>query len=372
MLLSLSFSGHAKGIPVQPGTIGVIGSGNSARALCAYLSSQGYPVWIYARNPDRIAVVRRTGRIRAIGMLDGSFPVEEVTDDLERFASACSTVFIASVTTAYADIAAMLAPYLRAEHLLVLFSGKLCGSLEVTEVLKTHRARSTSVIETDSLFVCRAQDDSGIWIGGLKSWTLLSSPQRSMTEVLAPRLLRFFPGLERAQNLIQRGLTDFGALAHAVISIANLGTIERRQPLLFYYEGLSAKTVVLLEQMEREFQQVANAYETSLISMAELLNRYYGCRTENLLEAMRSVAPYRNVYAPLEIDHRVLQEDTASTLVPLQGLALKAGIATPMIDAVVNIISVLFGEELISKGRHLGKLGWAQLTRREIVQWMHA
>jgi opine dehydrogenase len=357
---------------MQRGTIGVIGSGNSARALGAYLSSQGYPVWIYARNLERIAAVRRTGQIRAVGMLEGSFPVEEVTDDLERFAAACSTIFVASVTTAYTDIAELLAPYLHADHLLVLFSGKLCGSLEVAEVLRARRARSTAVIETDSLFVCRAQDDYGIWIGGLKSWTLLSAPQRSMTEVLAPRLLRFFPNLERAQNLIQRGLTDFGALAHAVISIANLGSIERRQPLRFYCDGLSSRTVVLLEQMEREFQQVANAYETPLISMAELLNRYYGCRTESLLEAMRSVSPYQNVYAPLELDHRVLQEDTASTLVPLQALAIKAGIATPMIDAVVNIMSVLFGESVVAQGRHLGKLGWARLTRSEIVQWMHS
>lgn len=119
------------------------------------------------------------------------------------------------------------------------------------------------------------------------------SSQRSGTELLAPRLLRIFPGLERAQNLIQRGLTDFGALAHAVISIANLGTIDRGQPLLFYCEGLSAKAVVLLEQMEREFGRVADAYETTLITMTELLDRYYGCRTESLLEAMRSVVPYQ-------------------------------------------------------------------------------
>lgn len=354
------------------GTIGVIGSGNSARALSAYLSSQGNPIWMYARNPDRIDGVRRTGQIRASGMLEGTFPIEEVTDDLARFAGACSTVFVASVTTAYAEIAARLAPHLRSEHMLVLFSGKLCGSLEVAEVLRAHRARSVAVIETDSLFVCRAQGDAGIWIGGKKGWTLLSSPQRSGTELLAPRLLRFFPGLERAQNLIQRGLTDFGALAHAVISIANLGTIDRRQPLLFYYDGLSAKTIVLLEQMEREFGRVADAYETKLIPMTELLDRYYGCRTESLLEAMRSVIPYQSVYAPAELDHRMLQEDAASTLVPLQALALKAGIATPMIDAVINIISVLFGEDVAVKGRHLGKLGWAHRTRREIVEWMHA
>ncbi len=102
-------------------------------------------------------------------MLEGSFPVEEVTDDLERFAGACSTIFVASVTTAYTDIAALLAPYLHADHLLVLFSGKPCGAWRSREVLRARRARSTAVIETDSLFVCRAQDDYGIWIAGSRA-----------------------------------------------------------------------------------------------------------------------------------------------------------------------------------------------------------
>ncbi len=74
---------------------------------------------------------------------------------------------------------------------------------------------------------------------------------------------------------------------------------------------------------------------------------------------------------PLEPDHRVLQEDTASTLVPAAGPRDQGRwIATPMIDAVINIISVPFGESVVSQGRHLGKLGWSRLTRSEIVQWM--
>lgn len=351
--------------------IGILGSGNSARALAAYLSSQGHSVGICTRDPDKIDTIRSSKSIHATGILEGVFSVAEVTNDPARLADRCSTIFIASVTTAYREIAARLAPFLNRRHFLVLFSGKLCGSLEVAQILRTRGAGEATVIETDSLFDCRACEDSGVWIRGLKKWTFLSCPQRSHTKRHAARLQAFFPGLEEASNVIQRGLTDFGALAHAVISIVNLNKIDRKESILFYYEGLSGRTIVLLEQVEREFRAVAEAYDARLIPMKELLNRYYGCNTESLLAAMTSVPNYRYSYAPTVLDHRFLKEDVASSLVPLQGLARKAGIDTPMIDAIINITSVLGGDNMVSTGRTLERLGLEHMTRREIVDWMH-
>src|SRR5690242_8761099 len=155
-------------------TIGVIGSGNTARALAAYLSKRGHPVCIYTRNPDKIDAIRQRNEIEATGIIEGVFPIEEVTSDPERLAQRCSIIFVATVTTAYHDLATSLAPSLRPHHFLVLFSSKLCGSLEMERALRSQGAPDVTVIETDALFACRARADNGIWIAGLKGWTLLS------------------------------------------------------------------------------------------------------------------------------------------------------------------------------------------------------
>jgi opine dehydrogenase len=350
--------------------IGIIGSGNTARALAAYLSSQGNRICMYTRHPENIEAIRRRRCIEATGTIEGTFPIAEVTSSPERLAETCSIVFVASVTTAYPDVAATLAPFLGDHHVLILFSSKLCGSLEVTYALRRHGVHGVTVIETDALFACRAHEDSGIWIAGLKSWTLLSCPRRSATARHGPLLRRFFPDLEDARNLVQRGLTDFGALAHSVISIINLGKIDRREPLLFYVDGVSDRTVVLLEQMEHEFRAVAEAYGASLLPMKEVLNRYYGCRTGSLLEAMRSVSSYRDIYAPSTLDHRFLWEDISSSLVPLQALAKKAAIEVFMVDAMIHIASVLSGRDLRATGRTLESLGWSDMSHQEIIHWM--
>jgi opine dehydrogenase len=350
--------------------IGIIGAGNSAHALAAYLSSQGHRVTMFARNPAKISKIAASKQIVAVGKVEGTFPINFVTDDYAVLAKHSRTIFLATVTTAYRAVTRALAPHLTSDHAIVAFSSKLCGSLEVQSELLASGVQGVKVIETDALFACRIRDDGAIWIRGFKNWNLYACPTWTETKEYGPLLSRYFPGLEPARNLIQRGLTDFGAVAHAVITLANISRIDRQDEFLFYYEGLSERTVVLLEAMEREFQAVAAAYGTEIISLTDLLNRYYGCETETLYKAMTSVPNYRHSLAPKSLDHRYLQEDVACTLVPVQQLALKAGIKTPMTDSVINLASIIGGQEFSAVGRHLGGLGWDGLTRDQIIAWM--
>lgn len=224
------------------------------------------------------------------------------------------------------------------------------------------RRRPVDVVETDALFAARAWEDEGVVIHGEKKWNLFTGLDRAATERHEERLRGLFPGLERAGCQVQRGLTDFGAVAHATIALANISRIDRAEELLFYREGLSERTVVLMEQVEREFQRVGEAYDAPVPSMVELLDRYYGCEGETLLEAMRSVRVYRDITAPRSLDHRFLREDVSSTLVPLTQLAERAAVPTPMTDALVSLFSTLGGEDYRHTGRTLARLGWDGLT----------
>ncbi|CAM04031.1 NAD/NADP octopine/nopaline dehydrogenase-like protein [Saccharopolyspora erythraea NRRL 2338] len=347
--------------------IGVIGAGGEGLAVTAYLSSIGRMVRLCTRDPARIGGIRRTRSIRATGSLEGRFPVGEVTGDPAHLASHCRVLVVAAITTAYRDIARALAPHLTGDHVVVLFSSKLCGSAEFAEALSREGRHGVDVVETDALFAARPRDTDGVAVLGVKRWNLLSGARRESVTRCAPLLREWFPWVEPARNLIERGLTDFGAVAHAPIALANLGSIERGEELLFYLDGMSDRTVVLLEQAEREFRAVAHAYGADLTPMAQVLDRYYGCRTTCVLDAMRSVEAYQTIPAPESLDHRFLREDIASTLVPLEALAATAGVPTPMISSTINIMSLLSGEQFRDTGRTLHRLGWAELTHDEIL-----
>lgn len=346
--------------------IGVIGAGGEGLAVAAHLSSAGHRVRLCTRNPQRVAGIRGGGEIRATGELAGRFPIAQVTADPAELARRCRVVVIAAITTAYPEIAASLAPHLTADHVIVLFSGKLCGSAEFAAALSGAGAPEVDVVETDALFAARPDGDDGVRVLGTKRWNLVSGATPGAVERSAPIVREWFPWLETATNLVHRGLTDFGAVAHAPIALANLGTIDRGEELLFYLDGVSYRTVALLREVEREFREVATAYGATLMPMPEVLDRYYGCTTTSLLDAMRSAAPYKTILAPGSLDHRFLHEDIASTLVPLEALADEAGVATPMVGSIITVMSTLSGKPFRRSGRTLERLGWADLDHAEI------
>lgn len=354
-------------VPVSTQTVAVVGGGNCAHSLSVHLARRGHAVHLLVRNLDRLPAPARGGSIPAIGHVEGRYELASVGDCPAAALADARTIFVATVATAYLDVARMLAPALRPGHRVVLFSGKFGGCVEFERVLHDLGIRDVLVCETDALFASRVQDDGSIWVRGIKRWNLVSAPRRSQTAEALDVLRGFFDGLEPAQNVVQRGLTDFGALAHPMTMLANMNTVDRADHFLFYCEGFTERTVVLLERLEEEFRRVARAYGAELLPAAEWLDRYYGCDRSSLLAAMRSVPNYRTSVAPGCLDHRYLQEDVSCTLVPLRQLGRLARVETPLADAVVTMASALTGRDYAREGRTLERLGWSGLTRSGIL-----
>ncbi len=368
--LSLTDSSSSSQIGCAVHACGVVGAGNSAHALAAYLSLQGHQVHLYARDPGKIAHLSKALELRSRGQIEGVFPLRTAGTDPRRFAENSPTIFVCTTTNDYLDVVDQIGPYLQAGHELVLFSSKFAGSILVDHHLQRSRRTGVRVVETDALFACRLQEDRSIWVRGVKSWTLYSSPRASQTAANRDVLGRFFPGLEPADNVVQRGLTDFGALTHALTVLLNANRIDRKDSFLFYQNGFTERTVALLEALEQEFRAVAEAYDTSIVSASQLLNRYYGCQTTSLLEAMKTVPNYRFSVSPESLHTRYLHEDVPCTLVPVSQLAHLAGVPVPVIDSVISMASIIANEDFMKTGRTLDRLGWGDFGPDEIRQWM--
>lgn len=314
-------------------SVGVVGFSHSARALACHLASQGHEVHLLVRRPERFAWMQEPLMLRATGRLEGSFRVASITDRADAFASRVGTLFLATITTTYAEIAARLAPHLRGGHAVVALSSKLCGSVLLERALRHHGVHHVPVLETDAIFACRIQPDESVWV---------------------------------------RGLTDFGALAHPVTMVANMNAVDRGDRFRFDYEGVTDRTVAVLEGVEREFHRAARAYGGDTLPMTNLLDRYYGCDVTSLRAAMRSVPNYRESWAPQPLDHRYLHEDVRCTLVPLQALARKARVPVPLVDSITHMACALTGEDFVHHGRTLEALGWERMSHREILAWIES
>ena len=127
--------------------IGIVGCGNSARALAFYLTSQGHSVWIYARNAEKSMDLANRLTLSASGKMNGTVKISGVTSDIEYFCKKVSIIFIATQATAYSDVAEKLSSYLDPKkHFTILFSGKLLGCLEFREGLRDKGKEAVKVI----------------------------------------------------------------------------------------------------------------------------------------------------------------------------------------------------------------------------------
>lgn len=352
---------------------GIVGTGNSAHALASYLAAAGCEVRIYTRSPIKADHINSVRHVYSEDRILGRFELCGAYTDAGIFASQCKNIFVATVATAYRDVAEKLAPYLNSSHTIILFSGKFGGAREFQLKLKELGVSDLpKIVETDSLFACRVVADSRVWIRGIKRWTLFSSVTQSETEKCAPIINAYFPGLAPATNLVQRGLTDFGALAHAPIALTNMHSIDRGEEFLFYYQGMTPRTVAILEQMENEFRTIAQAYGCNLIPMKDLLDRYYGCDNSSLYSAMTTVPNYRHSMSPKTLNHRFFSEDVACSLVPFEQLARLAGKETPLLSSMISLATCVTGEDFRKTGRTLDRLELGDLSHSEMVRYLNS
>ena len=220
------------------GHIAIVGAGNAARSLACYLSKQGFSPHILVRSAEKVQNLAQRRSIVCTGKVEGDFAIVEATTEPAEMLAKCATIFVATTTDAYGDVARRLAPFLTEHHEIILFSGKFAGVAEFKTALGA-RSKYPAIVETDSLFASRIQDDESVWIRGIKRWTLFSSWNKTQTKRCSSIMRRFFPTIDEAENIVQRGLTDFGAFAHPSTMIANMTNVDRNTGFLFYYEGFT-------------------------------------------------------------------------------------------------------------------------------------
>jgi opine dehydrogenase len=92
----------------------------------------------------------------------------------------------------------------------------------------------------------------------------------------------------------------------------------------------------------------------------------YEATGRGLHEAMHANPGYRNILAPATLHMRYLLEDVPASLVPMASLGAMLGVATPAMDAVIDLADALLGLDFRAEGRTVERLGIQGLSVREL------
>ncbi len=347
----------------------VLGAGHGGLAMAGHLALKGLNVNLYNRGRKRIrAVIQRKG-IRIEGEVRGFGEIDHASTNIKECLKGVDVLMVVVPSVAHRFIAHTCAPYLKEHQIVILNPGRTGGALEFYNVLKEQGIKRFPFIAEAQTFIyaSRSLGPAHARIFSIKN----SVPLATLPAYWIPGVLkvinRAFPQFIPGDNIFKTSFENIGAVFHPALTILNAGWIEETHGDFEYYvQGASESISQILEKIDKERLEVAAALGIKVMSAKTWLYTAYSATGKDLREAIYDNPGYRGIRAPERLHHRYVDEDVPMSLVPLASLGRMLKVATPTIDAIIHLASVMRGVNFWEKGRTVDKLGIKGMTIKEI------
>jgi len=347
----------------------VVGAGNGGLCMAAHLGLMGFQSRLYNRTDSKLDGVRWHGGVELEGAVEGFGPIALATSDLAEAVGGADVVMIVTPATAHAEIARAMAGVLADGQVVVLNPGRTGGALEFRKALIDSGLRGRPVIaEAQTLiYAARAVSRHRGRIFRIKNGVPLATLPSYWTPEVLGVLEPAFPQFSAGSNVLATSMENIGAIFHPALTILNAGRIESTSGDFDYYvDGVTPSVSLVLQKMDDERLAVARSLGMRSVSAREWLYLSYDSPGKDLCEAIRRTPGYAGIKAPSTIAHRYISEDVPMSLVPISSIGAMLGVATPTIDLMISLGSVLLGKDLRAGGRTVERLGIAGMSVEEI------
>lgn len=343
----------------EKGKYSVIGAGCGGLVIAEHLASKGYNVSLYNRSSNRIKSFRQKGYNVVYGDRTKNVRLSYIGTDISSAISNRDIIIVVITANGHKEIAEKMAPYLKDGQIILLVPGRTCGALEFEYTLKQSGCDADVIIaEANTLFfVARIETPNTITVKGMKKTITVSALHSADTEYVLDKIHNDFPQLIKATSFLETSFGNIGAIFHPVIFLINKERILAGESFNFYTEGVTNKVAYFIEEVDHEVQNIATAMNTSVLSVKDWLKSRYGLKYTDIYTMIRSNPVYKDIKAPVIIDHRYLREDIPTGLVPLSSFGKILGVSTKTIDYFIDEGCELLKKDFRKEGRTLENLG---------------
>lgn len=155
-------------------------------------------------------------------------------------------------------------------------------------------------------------------------------------------------------------------MLHPIPSLMNINRTDMGEPYDYYMEGITPSIAKLVSACDEERLAVCRALGLNVPPLIKSLQKMYKLTQEDMYELLQNNKAYVGVKSPMNLKHRFIVEDTVSGIVPLASIGNMLGVNTPIMNAFIEIASVVCGRDFRSEGRTAEKLGLNGKTLQEI------
>ncbi len=341
----------------------IIGAGHGGRAMAAHLALMGFKTALYNRTPEHIQGIKARQGLDLEGGEGGPHgfaALSLVTSNLEDAVASARVIMVVVPSSAHADIARKMAPFLKNDQIIVLHPGRTGGAIEFDKVLKVSGCKARVIVAEAETFIyaSRAEGPAQSRIFRIKEAVPLAALPAVHTQAVLEALNPAYPQFIDGVDVLHTGLNNMGAIFHPAITILNAGWIESTYgEFQFYIDGVTPGVARILEVLDRERVTVASSLGIRARTAMEWLQLAYDTQGENLHEAIHNQPGYYGINAPNNLRHRYIFEDVPMSLVPMAALGMRYGVSVRGMDSMIRLANFIHRTDYWRRGRTLERLG---------------
>lgn len=330
----------------------IIGAGHQGLAMSAHLALNGEDVRLWNRTPENIKKIKEEKKIDCEGYINGRAKLEAVSEHIEEVLT--DTILVSTPSSAHKDIARMLAKIMLPNSIIYLNPGRTFGAIEFyLELVNNGCVNLPCIVETQSIvYTCRRIDESRAHIYTLKKNVKMAKIGKDTEEILArlPECIR--DRFTMVDTVLETSLSNIGMILHCAPVLLNIGWIESgHHNFKYYYDGISKSIANLLEELDQERVSVARKMGVNVETLVQWFASTYGVNGSDILDCVRKNLYYNSIDAPTSIEHRYLDEDVPSGLVPIEYLGKDLSVDVSAITLIIDLANRVQNKDYRAIGR---------------------
>ena len=354
--------------------ITVLGAGAGGTAVAFDCASHGHDVRLFdfEQFPANIATIAEQGGINAEGDIAGFGPIAYSGHDIDAALEDAELVYVVGPAYSTEPFGAAVAGKLNPGQTVIVTPSSCGGALAFKRAAGLALDdESIRVAETSTLhYAVRLTEPGKIRVFlKLKAGNLLAALPGKHTDDILELINDVYPSMEPANSVLQTSLQNANPIIHPAVSLSNAARIEMTGgDFLFYEDGVSDSVGRLIEALDKERIAIGDRLGITVLSDPEMGMRQGYMLENNYGSGYRKAPGFLGIGAQPQLDHRYINEDVGYGLVFMSRLGEQVGVATPGIDAVIKVASIVMARDYRAEAlRTPESLGIAAHTAEELA-----
>ena len=357
-------------------TWAVIGGGNGGQTFAAHLAIQGERVRLFSKSHEKVNAISRTNSITLHHALEGIGKIEFASADIKRVMNGADNIVVVLPSTWHEMTARMIIPNLTDGQNVLLLPEASCGAIAFHRYMKEMGCSANIVLGAAATlpYAARLIKDGYVYVFQMKNEVEIAALPAANNDKLKKAFSINEPVFKLTHSTLKTSIDNINAMMHGAPSLLNVARIEAvpAQNYEYYREGITPTICNVIEQMDKERIHIASAFGLEQRTLRQEYIDMYSCGEsgDTLYELLQNCHAYDGLIAQKTLRTRYVMEDIPFSLIPIQALGQIAGVATPVIDTIINLGKIMIGDDL-SEGRTAGHLGIKGMSKEELKQFIY-